>query len=369
MKIFTPAFLLCVSALSIKSTAAVYNHGHPLFMNTKMQSSESRDVRKRQIEVNQLRVCQGIVFEEQCTSGLAQLGVNLSVECNSNEAAETINRGCQSNSDGFYCALAFSYLFNDIGTIVTECAMSVSTCTARCRNLLVLIRSELGCCISTMFKNSASAIYNPQPFRDALWRSCEVDLITEPCPPSTIVVPQLPVDPTCTPNTFAKRAGMLNCRRQFLQPIIDALLAEGTCMLYAQGALEGCGVDEAGRPCYERAQELSQSFSAAQNACQSLIACNQTCREALQSFADAGGCCINNLFNNSLSGITNIRYGWMSSLFWANCGVETPSICEPRLTGPTATATPNGGPSLLPSSALAAIATAVAVLVSKTVTI
>ena len=341
MEISTPAtsllLLLCVSALCITTTTGSYYH----------------KVHERQIEVNQLRECQAIVFQVQCNNGLVQESVNLALECNLTEGATVASESCRRNSAGEYCALAYTYLVNGLGIIATECATAASTgCTLRCRNLLMLIRSEMGCCINVAFNNSESPIYNPIPFRNSLWTGCDVEPVTEECGPSNIELQTLPLDPTCTPDVFIGRAGFLQCQKSLLQPVVDALIEADTCQPYADGALEGCGVDESGTPCYQQAAEVTEAFTTARDSCLGLANCNSFCQEALQNLTNTGGCCVNNLFNGSLAGISMIRYGWMSNEFWEDCGVDTPGMCEIRL---------NSYKYLLPNTVLVAIVSATVV--------
>ncbi len=332
MKTFTPALLLlCATALCITSTAGSYNHGHPLLTPSHGQSN---NIHKRHIEVNQLRECLRIISQVQCNNGLSQETVNLALQCNP-PLAEDLAMDCAQNSVGDYCALAWTYTETDIGTIVKECSTdALSPCTPRCKNLLTLIRSELGCCVNLFFNNSASSFFTPGPFLNSVWTRCGVEPITEQCN-NTLKLPQVQVDPTCrTPGIFAERAGAFQCSRRLLQPMIDVLMDTDTCQIYAQGFLEEiCGVDESGTPCYEQEDVIFSSFETSQDACEDMRACNPSCKAALQNFANTGGCCINNHYNGTLAGISRERYKWMSSQFWEDCGIETPGLCEARLHG------------------------------------
>ncbi len=280
MKTFTPALLLlCATALCITSTAGSYNHGHPLLTPSHGQSN---NIHKRQIEVNQLRECLRIISQEQCTNGLLH-----TEKCKFSSAVQLSFSSSNRKGDlqtKLYCILAVTYAVNDIGTIVRECSADPSSvCTPRCKNLLTLIRSELGCCINVFFNNSASPFFTPGPFLNSVWTRCGVEPITEQCTPSTIELPPVQVDQTCTtPGIFTERAGAFACSRHLLQPIIDALMDAETCQIYAQGIPEQCGVDESGTPCYEQVDVLFSSFKTSQDACEDVRACNLSCKAALQ---------------------------------------------------------------------------------------
>ena len=170
---------------------------HPL--NT--QFSHDSRLHKRNAELNQLRICLGIVNEGQCNNGLAQESINLILQCNIRSAADFLVDGCRQNSNGLYCAVAITYL-KDVRTAETECATSIQACTPRCRNLLMLVKTNMGCCANLIFNNTLSQLNTPAVFNPLLWSSCNVEPITEECRSSPVEVP------SCSPRRTSRPSGV-----------------------------------------------------------------------------------------------------------------------------------------------------------------
>ena len=327
--------LLCVSILCIKNTAGSYSYGHSALFNPGDVASKGlpqpHSIHKRQAALIQLRTCTAIASDEQCTNGLVQETINLALRCNLRQQALFLVGNCQQNSRGDYCSLAGTFQ-QDVNTLAIVCRDSVETCTTRCRNYLMLLREELGCCLNLAFNNSLSPFNTPELFSYALWSSCGVESITEECS-NTVELPETEIDFTCTTATFINEAGALTCSERFLQPILDRLSED--CSPYRLAALESCGVDESGQHCYEQASELNIQFTAALSDCQDTdtTMCNATCVETLDNVASSAGCCVNNFLNGSLAGITSVSYDWLSEEYWSQCGLVSPGFCEARLNG------------------------------------
>ncbi len=327
MKFISP-FLLCVSALCIANAAGSYSLGEFL---PAIASSQIHGMHKRNAELNQLKECQAIISDEQCNNGLIQESANVLLQCNQRQSADIVVGRCRRNSNGDYCNLASAYIL-DVNSAAAECLPSGETCTTRCRNLLMLLRNDLGCCLNLEFNSTLSPLYSPAVFTSALWSSCSVEPVTEECTPSTAQITLTQIDSSCTGSNLFRRASSLICTRRYLQPILDRL-TEG-CEPYRQAALEQCAIDELKQPCYVKASALSLQFQSAITGCGNTdtSVCDAQCTERLETFAREGGCCINNFFNGSLAGITTIRYNWFSSQYWFQCGLDSPGFCETRLT-------------------------------------
>ena len=108
-------------------------------------------------------------------------------------------------------------------------------------------------------------------------------------------------------------------------------------------------MNEQGERCALQSTLVSQ-FTQTQVACSlTNTTCTEGCTQALEDFSDVGGCCVNNLFNGSLAGITSQRFDFLGFEFWSNCGVDTLGTCEVRLNDATtqqiSVATPSSAPS------------------------
>jgi hypothetical protein len=332
-------FLLSASVFSITSAN---NYGIHLQVNG-LPALHSHDIHKRQNPVfDQLRVCQGIISERQCNNGLVQQTVDLLEQCNMEPLAQLIADRCRRNLNGDYCNVASTHIVN-VNSAATVCALSPrNNCTSECRELLMLLRDELGCCVNLEFNSTLSPVYSPSVFTPELWSSCDIELVTEECTPSTVQLRGTAGERTCTASELIEGAGMITCTQNLVQPIIDSLLDTSGCEPYGQATSEQCGIDEFNQPCYLRSQELTSSFGPVTSNCQSSnqSSCDPQCTNSLQNFARVHGCCINNFFNGSLAGLTNTRYGWLSDQYWSACGITSPGFCETRLNSDSPGGTP-----------------------------
>ena len=322
---------LWASAFCIASVSGSYDNGHHL---------HPQGIAKRQNPAfDQLRVCQGIISEEQCNNGLVQQTINSFQECNRGSTAQLLVDRCRRNSNGEYCNVVITHLVN-VNSAATECTGSQEGCNASCRDLLMLLRDELGCCLNLEFNSTLSPVYSPSVFTPELWSRCNVEPVTEECTPSTVQLASVQGRP-CSDSELLERSGMITCTRSLLQPIVDELIGTSGCEPYGQAALEQCAVDESNRACSQRSRQLTTSFAPVLNNCQSsnISTCDTTCTESLQDFASSGGCCVNNFFNGSLAGITSIRYDWFSNEYWSRCGITSPGFCETRLSDDITTQT------------------------------
>lgn len=149
-------------------------------------------------------------------------------------------------------------------SLISTCATSTTTCTTQYRNLLTSIRDQLGYCINAIYNdstNTISELYMPIPFSYALWSSCGIEAVTEQCTSSTILLPQTQMDSSCTTADYISQSGYLMCTQRYIQPILDRLLAAGSCQSFYQSVLEQCGVDAIGEPCYSQTIALQQGFT------------------------------------------------------------------------------------------------------------
>ena len=294
-------------------------------------------IQKRQVNSSISRQCQRITTSQQCTSGYVQALYSLSLQCDQSQTAENFQDSCRQNSMGDYCGVATTYI-QDIQAILRACPNSMSTCSTQCKGRLVNIRDELGCCINVIFNQTRNmqlyAAYGPA-FQYSLWSSCELEGITNNCT-SVIESLPVPVDPSCDVLSYQEQMERIQCERRYIEPTLNALSSESTCQLFYQSTLEQCGVNEVlGRSCLELLPVLETNFSVAFRTCRNTSICEPLCRSILENFKASAGCCINNFYNSSITEISGTRYDFLSYEYWLLCGLDTPGICEPQLTGPT----------------------------------
>lgn len=198
------------------------------------------------------------------------------------------------------------------------------------------IRGALGCCVNSFFNESTDGIhYRRDAFSYPLWSNCGVETVTDECTTSTVQVgSEIIVDASCN---YLVENGNLLCTRNYLEPIVDALRETDGCEAFANGNMEQCGVNENGERCNTLTTELTPLFLAAQSACNGTT-CGDTCQQALMTLRNNGGCCVNTLWNNSLTAISlqqltgqDSGFIFLSYEFWSNCGLETLELCETKL--------------------------------------
>ena len=326
--------LLVLSALWITSTEGSYFHGHPLLVNTKNYSqiqqtldpwkmkSEDPQRMKRQIEFNQDGRCEALRNVIFCNNGLYNDYANVFQRCNSSDFATIIEVLCISNSMGAFCNASISVLQSEV-----ESSCDSSTCSSECRDVLTNIRSEVGCCIASIYNDSSRTLfYSPEPFNYTLWSNCGVEPVTQACPPSTVTLTKTEPDPTCSGNITSTLQLLSStiCRREYIDPFVTLLSAEG-CTEDLDEADRICSVNKFGTYCSAFGFSLQTIFTAASENCQNTSICDPLCIETLNNITNTVGCCFNEEFN-----MTNSTVDWLSDEFWSMCNLESPGLCEQR---------------------------------------
>ena len=124
----------------------------------------------------------------------------------------------------------------------------------------------------------------------------------------------------CTTATYLSRMRALKCNRSYGQQLVDVYLNCG----YNQVALmevNNCGLMN-GEFCYAISETVHEYRVAVDSLCFDEFgkpSCSASCQEALWTFREKVGCCINNLYNASDEPIFNDRAA--SNLLWTGCGV------------------------------------------------
>jgi len=282
-----------------------------------------------------------VTANAQCESGLFQASTDLTLRCGEPTSASVFQNGCQRNTNGDYCGLTAAYI-GEVNSITSTCESSLTgDCTDDCRSLLMGIRDALGCCVNSFFNESTDhdgipSLYRRDEFSYALWSNCGVETVTDECTASIVQVRRNDISPDASGNYVAEN-GNLQCTRKYLEPIVDALRDADGCEVFANGNMEQCGVNESGEHCNTLITELVPLFLKAQSACNETT-CDESCEQALMTLRSNGSCCVNTLWNNSLTPISLAQftgedsgYPFLSYEFWSDCGLETLELCETKL--------------------------------------
>lgn len=302
--------LLCAGVFCITSTAGSPNQEHPL--------------PKRQTDSGGR--CSQVAMREGCTGGVFEEYASLLLQCNSRSGAAAIHESCISNSMGFFCGSQSDDLFIDTNNACGAGALP-GTCTPECRDFLIATRARLGCCVS-LFNDSSSTLYEPEPFRYSLWSLCGVETVTEQCAPSPFALPQAQVDPTCNQTVFQERLiADIFCRRDFIEALRDELSSED-CedSMIIEGATQQCVVNEAGQFCSSQPGTSSLIQAAFDNCEGTTSECDPSCTAALTNAVNTAGCCFISEYNTTSA---NPR-DWLSFEYWQRCDLTSPGFCEIR---------------------------------------
>ena len=312
----------CVVIYQIHNIAGYSNSIYSPFVDAAIKSKgqvEYHKIHKRQADT---RSCYGTILPQLCTNGLAQELADLALQCGESYDAHDLFNKCQRNPMGVYCGdIAIDReIINDISA-----ACRGSNCTSQCRNLLINIRNELGCCINIIFNGSSYSHYFA--FSYSLWASCEVEPVPNDCTSSTLIRRPISIDPSCTIFSYEVNIVSLYCSARYIEPILETLANENNCGNFSQSISEYCEVNEAGVPCYEVINATSIYYGNARSVCATTTtattSCSEDCRAGLQDLKSSAGCCINYIHNDS-----GINDPILTYEFWRRCGVATPGICE-----------------------------------------
>ena len=222
MKCFYHFLLMsCVVIYQIHNIAGYSNSIYSPFVDAAIKSKkqvEYHKIHKRQADPEQFRRCQGTIWAQQCTNGQAQELADLALQCRQSQAAQDLFNSCQRNPMGVYCGIATGHeITGEEDAIVAACRGSI--CSSQCRNLLMNIRNELGCCINVILNDTSSPFYNPTAFRYSLWASCGVEPVPNNCM-STLIRRPTSIDPSCTLSDYIQRVGNIACSTRYIEPSI-----------------------------------------------------------------------------------------------------------------------------------------------------
>ena len=289
-------------------------------------------------DVAEYRRCARASAERICTDspeyvrGLLRTAEN----CASAEAAGFASVLCARDEEAdLYCAAAEAYP-TDLGAAEVACASARQPggqCSAECRNTLMTIRNNLGCCFNAFFNNSEiySAIF-PLTLSYALWSSCGMEPPNRTCPGELpFTLPSTPLQ-TCTFDDLEA------CRESDFDEIRKSIAGEPSCGAVLQYNIDKCSRrDESkeGTACLlELGADTLVTLPSLESDCGVALLpqstqCFGDCRESLEEFATSRGCCINSLYNSTYSVVTGFNYTisyFQNTRLFNLCGVDRPPL-------------------------------------------
>ena len=87
-----------------------------------------------------------------------------------------------------------------------------------------------------------------------------------------------------------------------------------------------CTRNNAGKFCYEQITSMSTDITQAGMDCASNSNCTTACQNALTTFGNNSGCCINTLNITTLA--NTFPFTALQNSLWSRCGVDTPGFCN-----------------------------------------
>lgn len=289
------------------------------------------------LDIANFRQCAKIWMEAYCSDyvALARSHLDASLNCDNIHWRNQLSNTCTRNRENeVYCGAVFGYS-TAIGAIPIECASTIAgdNCTSRCRNSLVSIRNDLGCCINTIVNKTWSAFtFALSGFAFDLWSRCDVDLPDSNCTnPLPFTLPSVQQQSNCRPEEF------LGCMPSTQAAIQDTFLMtrEPGCESVVHYYEDLCSRDEAsGTLCIDTilTTDITTAINQIQTSCATVRAeaCTSDCKVHLEQFTGTHpGCCVNSLFNStyaSVIGVNRLTPFLEDDTLFRACGVETPPL-------------------------------------------
>ena len=216
----------------------------------------SRLVQKRQtvddITDQDLIDCALASIDSQCSSGLIQEAIDISLECGQDASARVLSIACARNEAGTTCDEATTRITEEQLTMATQCTGVVQTgnCPLACSEFLRTQRNNLGCCINTYVNTTDNPLYlqyrNLVDYR--LWDVCNVDLPPAGCG-NALAVNRPSITRSCTTTEYVNRLVNYQCTSSAGQQLVDALLKNKRCYPIARLEADLCGRNENGLFC------------------------------------------------------------------------------------------------------------------------
>ena len=297
--------------------------------------SNVKSVQKRQVPLPPVRN-----LEEPCSntelqrrydalrcsnSSIGQQLLDVYAGCGSNDLALRVEQKCGRNEAGGFC---YELRFNNTLTqrassVVSNCFRFGSAfCDSFCNNSLQQLRDSTGCCANYLLTNARQG----QQLRGDPWSTCGLQ------PPnncsSTLRFMQGLNQMVCSQQELTYRTNRLSCNPDYITPFINIMR---NCNLdeNAQTTINSCGVNRYERFCFEAVTNASQPLSEVQSECfSSAETCPVACKVALDRYRTGVDCCLNNLYNNTLSSTSSTNSRSTNHVLWSLCGISSPGFCR-----------------------------------------
>ena len=278
------------------------------------------------------RGCVRRLFDDICTNNLAFYEglVQTLASCGAPVSANTelVSNYCARDEEaGIYCGTAESYPAL-LGATLAACFTTIAggSCTDDCRNSLMTIRSELGCCVNAFYNNTLYAELFGAVLSYSLWSSCGVEQPNRTCDGA------LPYTLPATPTRTCTREEIEACRENDMAVIQNA--APAGCEAIISYNMARCSARSDGLCITDVGTDIEATgpIASITTNCATAAAtqsCSSSCETSLQNFVDNRGCCVNTLYNSTFSTVTALNAlipTFQNTVLFDVCGIEPPPL-------------------------------------------
>lgn len=310
--------------------------------------------------------------EHMCEPQCLEPMVNAMRECESEVGIGLVMAACGSNDDGELCFSVFLSSVADIVSGITHCLQATpDSCSSECREDLLTIRGDFGCCYGNYY-NSSSAYALKYMMNSAtetlssfhLWHTCGVDTVGTCL--REFELTNFTRNATDALDTEFEEAFVMKMLGQ-CSPIEFQSIASDYGVSDVFGDSGECNVTECEPPCFEvllKTMEKCESEDGIEamkamcatneegRFCDDVISgslipvivhaielcstdgpteCSNDCKEALVEIEDEAGCCYSNILKATSLLLSDYMPSAANTLkpgFWDSCEVDLPENCQ-----------------------------------------
>jgi len=260
-------------------------------------------------------------------AAIGQQLMNVFATCGFNDEALRKEQECgRLNETGRFCyeLKENSTLIGFANSVVFSCANSAILCSSGCNSVLQQLRDNTGCCANFLLTDAYlrfGSQRNPN-----LWSNCSLQR-PDDCP-SSLSFMQTQSEVVCSRAEITYRLNRLNCHPNYATPFVDLLKSCSLGEVAQIQVINRCGVTRYDTFCFEAEANASRLVGDVQSACFSTAQeCPVSCKVALDMYQTGADCCLNNLYNNSLSPLLRTT----NRMLWSLCGISSPGFCRSTL--------------------------------------
>ena len=296
------------------------------------------DVSGDRVDISALQRCANLAESEVFCSNskytsIRDATLDAAIACNSARKAIEIAGECaMDTSNGLYCGAAHFYV-PDITTALDACTPVSENCSDECRDSLVALRNDLGCCINTIYNHSDSTYVFYRPvFTYSLWSNCGVEpALAGGCPGGKDYT--FSPERTCSYSELETEVLSLFCNQTSLSDFKNAFGRESECESYYLYFMDLCSVDADNNFCLANniAEDIATYISPIVHTCDT--DCTPTCESNLQKLVMERDCCVHALHNSTLGEVVQLNNYFDINLL-DYCDVVNPGTCDLFTPGP-----------------------------------